>query len=83
MSRFRPHFSVRTTAIVVTLVCAYFGVWEAMKRHLPKYPVGVLVHLTSPIPFVFREVDANGTVFHLWLLGPKIQLPFASERKEF
>lgn len=29
----RPRFSIRTLAIVVTLVCAYFGAWEATKRY--------------------------------------------------
>ena len=29
----RPRFSLRTLAIVVTLVCAYFGAWEATKRY--------------------------------------------------
>ena len=31
--RFRPRFSIRTLAIFVTLVCAYFGAWEATKRY--------------------------------------------------
>jgi len=31
--RWRPRFSVRTLAIVVRLVCVYFGAWEATKRH--------------------------------------------------
>jgi hypothetical protein len=31
--RFCPRFSVRTLAIVVTLVCVYFGAWEATKRY--------------------------------------------------
>lgn len=30
--KFRPRFSVRTLAIFVTLVCAYFAAWEATKR---------------------------------------------------
>jgi hypothetical protein len=30
--KLRPRFSVRTLAIFVTLVCAYFGVWEATKK---------------------------------------------------
>ena len=30
--RFRPRFSIRTLAIFVTVVCAYFGTWEATKR---------------------------------------------------
>ncbi len=29
--RCRPRFTVRTLAIVVTLVCAYFGAWESTK----------------------------------------------------
>ena len=33
MMRFRPRFTVRTLAIFVTLVCAYFGAWEATKRY--------------------------------------------------
>jgi hypothetical protein len=32
--RFRPRFSVRTLTIFVTLVCAYFGAWEATKRYV-------------------------------------------------
>ena len=32
-SRFRPRFSLRTLFVFVTLVCAYFGAWEATKRH--------------------------------------------------
>ena len=30
--RWRPRFSVRTLVIFVTLVCAYFGAWEATKK---------------------------------------------------
>ena len=33
MRRFRPKFSIRTLAIFVTLVCAYFGAWEATKKY--------------------------------------------------
>ena len=32
MKSFHPRFSIRKLAIVVTLVCAYFGAWEATKR---------------------------------------------------
>lgn len=31
--RFRLRFTVRTVAILVTLICVYFGAWEATKRH--------------------------------------------------
>src|SRR5687767_11643873 len=30
--RWMPRFSLRTLAIVVTLVCAYFAAWEPTKR---------------------------------------------------
>jgi len=30
----RPRFSLRTLAIIVALVCAYFGAWEATKRYI-------------------------------------------------
>ena len=33
MDQFRPRFSLRTLAIVVTLICAYFGAWQATKRY--------------------------------------------------
>jgi hypothetical protein len=33
MSCFRPRFSLRTLGVVVTLICAYFGAWEATKRY--------------------------------------------------
>ena len=28
----RPRFSLRTLAILVTLICAYFAAWEATKK---------------------------------------------------
>jgi hypothetical protein len=31
--RFRPRFTVRTLTIFITLVCIYFGAWEATKRY--------------------------------------------------
>lgn len=57
----RPRFSLRTLAVLVTLVCAYFGAWEAMKKHvLPKDGQWLLgehgfMDVTSPIPFVLRN----------------------------
>jgi hypothetical protein len=41
----RPRFSLRTLAILVTLVCAYFGAWEATKRSTTQYE-------KSPAPFI-------------------------------
>ena len=30
--RWRPRLSFRTLVILITLVCCYFGLWEATKR---------------------------------------------------
>jgi hypothetical protein len=32
----RPRFSLRTLAIIVTLVCAYFAAWEVTKRYVAR-----------------------------------------------
>ena len=60
--RFRPRWSIRTLAIVVTLVCAYFRAWEATKRYGPigeKLSRDVIEESTvigcnSPVPFVIQ-----------------------------
>ena len=49
--RFRFRFTVRTLAIFVTLVCAYFGAWEATKRYgVPdmRPRAGIVVGLRAP-----------------------------------
>jgi hypothetical protein len=33
MIRLRPRYSIRTLGIAVTLICSYFGAWEATKRY--------------------------------------------------
>ncbi len=71
VSRFRPRFSVRTLAIFVTLVCAYFGAWEATKRYgvPPKAKENSLVvgevnrtvvnviDGSSPMPLIVRQSE--------------------------
>jgi hypothetical protein len=68
--RWRPRFSLRTLVIFVTLVCFYFGAWEATKNFgVPAvsefietttsgfcFPVD---HADSPFPFCVR-VDQGG-----------------------
>jgi hypothetical protein len=107
MKLWRPRFSVRTLAILVTLVCAYFGAWVATSKHAtgigvpgwrpgagtptpkehgPQYSVSA--RATSPQPLIIRQddIDYDETTsrfkrtrrYYLWLLGPKIKLPFES-----
>ncbi len=72
--RFRPRFSVRTLAIFVTLICAYFGAWEATKRYAITRKIDSLgwewtyvgneelqvTEANSPMPFVVRSKDIRG-----------------------
>ena len=51
--RFRFRFSLRTLFIFMTLICAYFGAWEATKRY------GVPVARDTPIANV-TIVDSTG-----------------------
>jgi hypothetical protein len=67
---FRPRFSVRTLVIFVTLVCVYFGVWEATKRYgVPSTPKLIdsesemIVHAGSPMPLVvWQDETENGFI---------------------
>jgi hypothetical protein len=91
--RFRPRFSVRTLAVVVTLVCAYFGAWAATKRYgvpaVPaKFPVEEdtgIIAAGSPTPcLVWRDefrMKEGGLrrKYYLWLFGPTVKLPFDSK----
>ena len=58
-----PRFSLRTLAIVMTLLCAYFASWEATKRYgekavrereasLGEITLSIQIeHVHSPVPF--------------------------------
>lgn len=66
MKRFRPRFTVRTLAIVVTLVCTYFGTWEATKKQIHEeqqferaFWPGMSRNYNSPMPFVIRQVNSQ------------------------
>ena len=56
--RFRPRFSIRTLAIVVTLVCAYFGAWEMTKRYgmatVRLVTSNQIINIASPVPLLIR-----------------------------
>src|SRR5687768_8991555 len=76
--KFRPCFSVRTLAIFVTLICVYFGSWEATKRKAARENLNLRLgeytspdKYSSPIPFLVVERDPgiayrNGKVIATW-----------------
>lgn len=61
--RFRPRFSVRKLVIFVTLVCVYFGTWEATKRYgVPdcsdsflRYQQDAVHAAATPIPLIVTQ----------------------------
>ncbi len=67
--RFRPRFTVRTLAILVTLVCVYFGAWGATKRY------GVRDVVTQRI---MRMKNPTAAEWHRKYLasGAKVNVPF-------
>ena len=63
MKPWEPRFSLRTLAIAVTMVCAYFAVWEATKKWGAREGTEVIHRLDggilksrpraySPMPFI-------------------------------
>ena len=69
MTRLRPRFSLRTLAIFVAVVCAYFGVWEVTKKYGVSQIVAdaktsnAVVSCTSPVPCIIRlEAKAYMTI---------------------
>ena len=85
MNRFRPRFSLRTLAIIVTLICAYFGALEATKKWGCSQ-LDEIGYTSASIPFVVSvaesETDRHGYyyssgrhLFYLWFFGLTIKLP--------
>jgi hypothetical protein len=85
--RIHPRFTLRAGAIILTLVCAYLGAWEATKRY------GIVTEADrSPMPFLVVTADtygipcANGDViwidaepqYSLWLFGLRFRLASAA-----
>jgi hypothetical protein len=92
MTHFSPRFSLRTLAIVVTLVCTYFAAWEATKRfgveHVSRLPADanevVYMAVASPAPFVVYRVEGDEPYaglfkrYYAWFPGVSIALPWES-----
>jgi len=85
----RPRFSVKTLAIMVTLTCVYFGAWEATTEWGCPQVLGAYwdgTSVSSPMPFlVVRSVftikqsrrgfyaDTDDT-YYLWFFGYFVRL---------
>ena len=70
--RWRPRLSVRTLVILVTLVCCYFGLWEATKRQGTKDVVEFIQipYSAEPIaPLLFRH---RATLTHSYRPSTKL-----------
>lgn len=91
MKRWRPRFSVSTLVVVVTLVCCYFGAWEATKTWgIPAVtgPGDDVRTIESPCPFVIYKsrptfiwnlnVDLAPHRY-VWFFGWVEELPLAPE----
>jgi hypothetical protein len=84
---FRPRFSLRTLAIIVTLVCAYIAALEATERYGANAPgpidngFDLLAREFAPMPFVVCRtyLYRRNSEYYLWLFGPRIKLPFESQ----
>jgi hypothetical protein len=86
----RPRFSLRTLAIVVTLLCAYFAAWPLTTKYgVPRIPEVLdrnaevyLVNAEAPAPLIVRQdVLAFQSAdfkrhYYLWLGVTKIKLPY-------
>jgi hypothetical protein len=60
----RPRFSLRTLAILVTLVCAYFGAWELTKRY------GIGTQWTTAEEFYSNTWDTGFTSYFAFHNSP-------------
>src|SRR5688500_7455802 len=56
--KFHPRFTVRTLAIFVTLVGAYFAAWEATKRHAEYESVTLVIKSESVTSFVRPDITS-------------------------
>ncbi len=73
--RFRPRFTVRTLAIFVTLVCAYFGAWEATMRYgIPAMEKNV--HDPVFIGEDGKELDVTIQGSWYYYASPNVPAPF-------
>jgi hypothetical protein len=90
--RWRPRFSVRTLAIVVTLVCCYAACWGPTKRwgvreacefeyreHAGWYcrPVAPFLVRLTEIPHNNLEPPKN--CYYFWFFGYVAKLPYERE----
>jgi hypothetical protein len=91
--RLRPRFTIRTLAIFVTLVCAYFGAWEATKRYAVLPPEDRCIftlrgeQVTMPLEqqddFLLNELDRGNGFFVLLEIQPVAPLVVVQDEQVF
>jgi hypothetical protein len=92
--RWRPRFSVRTLAIIVTLVCCYVACWGPTTRNGPRDIIvrqqlardNIIIASARPVaPLLVGairydlEVDAGAKCYYFWFFGYVAKLPYERE----
>ena len=85
MKRFRSMFTLRTLAIIVTLVGGYFGAWEATKRYgvedVRQHALLRASSVTPIAPLILRTHahypgDRHPEIrYHFWFFGLVTEVP--------
>ena len=84
-NRFRPRFSIRTLAIVVTLVCMYAACWGPTKREGVNLVAtsgrqGCTISRSAVAPLVVAIHESDGKQrYYFWFFGYVAKLPWERE----
>src|SRR5262245_9952128 len=71
--RFRPRFTLRTLAILVTVTCGYLGAWEVTKREAEQERNGNETWLQDGVGEAFKEPSGD---YHFWDVVSSADGPF-------
>jgi hypothetical protein len=77
MTKWRPRFSVRTLAIVVTLVSAYFGTWDATERfaEIELDTLFVDTYCVAPCLISRDQPSMGNRGYYFWFFGLQHKMP--------
>jgi hypothetical protein len=84
ITRLRPRFSLRTVAVIVALVCAYFGALDVTKRHASHERVeGLASECLGPLliqrDHLLLDTYRIRRQYFIWLIVFEFKLPFERE----